>query len=205
MGRYTGPKAKLCRREGTNLFGSAKYTKILTKRNFAPGSQAGARTGKPSEFANQLREKQKLARMFGISAKQLETYFKKASRMPGVTSNHLLALIESRLDNVLYRAGFALTRMQARQSASHGHVMLNGKRVTIPSINIRPGDKIEIREKLKQSKLFEDVLKENAKYKAPSWLQADQKKLSIEILDLPGVDHFEQTLDTQKIVEFYSK
>ena len=205
MARYTGPKAKLCRREGVNLFGSAKYTKILTKKNYPPGMHGKSRMKKPSEYATQLREKQKLSRIFGISKKQLTNYYKKANSMQGATSDNLLLLIERRLDNLLFRSGLALTRMQARQFASHGLFMLNGKRVTIPSIQFKVGDKIEVRPRSKTSKVFELIQKENAKYRPPNWLNVDTKKLLVEVKDLPGRDNFEQAVDAQKIVEFYSK
>jgi small subunit ribosomal protein S4 len=205
MARYTGPKAKLCRREGENLFGSAKYTKILTKKNYAPGAHGKTRVGKSSEFASQLREKQKLARMFGLSLRQMTKYFDKASRAGGSSSVNLLSLIERRLDNAIYRAGLAMTRMQARQFASHGLLSVNGVRVTIPSIQLSPGDQIEVRQRSKQSKVFEDIRKENAKYNAPSWMNADRQKLTIEIKDIPAKEHFEQSVDAQKIVEFFSK
>jgi small subunit ribosomal protein S4 len=205
MSRYTGPKAKLCRREGMNIIGTAKYTKILTRKNYPPGSHGKRGLRKLSEYASQLREKQKLSRMFGLSRKQLTNYYKKANSMTGATSDNLLELIEKRLDNVIYRAGLALTRYQARQFASHGLFMVNGKRVTIPSIIVKAGDKIEVRPRSKTSKVFADIQKENAKYRPPSWLTVDVKKLLIDIKDVPTKDHFEQAIDAQKIVEFYSK
>lgn len=205
MARYTGPKAKICRREGINLFGTAKYTKILTKKNYPPGVHGKKGVRKMSEYASQLREKQKLTRIFGLSKKQLTNYYKKANSMAGATSDNLLTLIERRLDNTLFRAGFALTRQQARQFAGHGLFTINGKRVTIPSILVKVGDKIQVRSRTKNSKVFEGILKENTKYRPPSWLNVDQKNMLAEVKDTPARDHFEQAVDAQKIVEFYSK
>lgn len=205
MSRYTGPKAKLCRREGMNLFGSEKYTKILGKKPYAPGQHAKNKTGKPSEYSTQLREKQKLARMFGVNMRQLTRYYQEASRRTGSTSDNLLSLLETRLDNAIYRAGLAMTRFQSRQFASHGIFMVNGRRATVPSMAVSPGDVIEARPRAKNSKMFENILRDNAKYKAPSWLNSDMKNLKIEVKEVPKYEHFEKEIDAQKIVEFYSK
>ena len=203
--KYTGPKARLCRREGFNLFGSDKYQKIMGKRSSIPGVHGGKRQGKFTEYAKQLREKQKLKRMFGLSEKQFRRTFDLADRKPGVTGGNLLQLLEQRLDNVVYRAGFAITRMQARQFVSHGLFMLNGRRVDIPSIMVKEGDEIEVRPKSKKSPVFAGNLEANEKYKAPSWLAVNPKSLSIKIVALPSVEHCEQAVNPQMIVEFYSR
>ena len=203
--KYTGPKARLCRREGFNLFGSDKYQKIMGKRGTVPGVHGGKRQGKFTEYAKQLREKQKLKRMFGLSEKQFRRTFERAENMKGITGGNLLQLLEQRLDNVVYRAGFAITRMQARQFVSHGLFMLNGRRVDVPSIMAKEGDVIEIRAKSKKSPVFVKNLEENEKYNAPSWLSADTKAISIKVTGIPAPEHCEQAVVSQMIVEFYSR
>jgi len=200
--RYTGPKAKLCRRLGVNLFGTEKYTKILRRRQSKPGIH-GAKFSKKSEYGRQLDEKQKARFVFGLSEKKLSNYFKKASSQPGDTGQNLLRLFERRLDNVVYVSQFAETRMQARQMVSHGHFKLNGRRVDIPSILVRPGDKIELLPKLAKSSLYADL--DKLKDYSPKWLKVELKKLSVEVLALPEKDDLEKSIDSQLIVEFYSR
>ncbi len=203
--RYTGPKARLCRREGVNLFGSPKYQKILGKSPNIPGMHGAKRQGKLTEYAKQLREKQKAKRMFALSEKQFQNYFGKASRSKSVTGDALLELLERRLDNAVFRSGLAMTRMQARQFVSHGLLMLNGRRVDIPSIQVRPGDVIEVRASKKGSPVFKENKEELKDYVVPDWIKVDTSKLSIEVLKLPEVKHFEPLINTQPIVEFYSR
>jgi len=203
--RYLGPKARLCRRERVNLFGSTKYQKILQKRQNIPGMHGGKRMSKVSDFGKQLREKQKLKRIFGISEKQCKNTFLKASRSRGVAGENLLQLLERRIDNVIYRAGFAITRAQARQFVSHGLFLLNGRKVDIPSILVKIGDNIEIKPAKKSLSVFEKNKKIIEKYTPPSWLTADIKKFDIEIKELPAPDHCEQIVEPQMIVEFYSR
>ena len=202
--RYTGPKARLCRRNKTNLFGTSKYTKILEKRRNKPGMHGGKSSfGKLSEFGTQLNEKQKARILFGISEKQFRNYFIKASKMPGGTGENLLRLLELRIDNVIYVAQFAVTRMQSRQMASHGHFRLNGRRIDIPSILVRPGDKIELVDKMKNSHLYSGL--EKLKDYSPKWLKVDLKNAAIEVLSIPEKDELEKSIDSQLIVEFYSR
>lgn len=203
--RYTGPKARLCRREGVNLFGSDKYQKILARSGNIPGMHGDKRRSKMTEYGKQLREKQKAKRMFGLSEKQFRRSFDKASRMKGVTGFHLLQLLELRLDNVVYRAGFAMTRAQARQFVSHGLFTVNGRRVDVPSIQVRSGDVIEVRDSRRGSPVFRKNLDELQGYNAPDWLKSDTKKLQVEILNLPNETHFEALINPQMIVEFYSR
>ena len=200
--RYTGPKAKLCRRLGVNLFGTEKYTKILRNRQSKPGVH-GAKFTKKSEFGKQLDEKQKARYIFGVSEKQTSNYMKKAARQDGDTGENFLRLFERRLDNIIYVAQFAVTRPQARQMVSHGHFKLNGRRVDIPSIQVRPGDKIELIQKFASSPLYADL--DKLKDYAPKWLKVDLKKLSLEVLALPEKDDLEKSIDSQLIVEFYSR
>ncbi len=204
--RYTGPKTRLCRREGVNLFGSPKYQKLLARNQNIPGMHGAKRQGKMTEYAKQLREKQKAKRMFGLSEAQFKKYYDRASRSKDVTGDVLLQLLERRLDNVLYRAGFALTRMQGRQFSSHGIFRVNGKRINVPSCELKAGDVIEVRESKKGSPIFtknQEALGEA--HDVPSWLKADPKKLTIEILELPSTQHFESIIEPQLIVEFYSR
>jgi len=200
--RYTGPKARLCRRLGVNLFGTEKYTKIMRKRPSKPGVH-GAKFGKKGEYGKQLDEKQKVRFVFGLSEKQTGNYFKKAVSMPGDTGENFLRLLERRLDNVIYVSQFAVTRMQSRQMASHGHFKLNGRRVDIPSILVEPGDKIELVTKMANSELYKDL--DKLKDYAPKWLKVDLKKLSLEVLALPEKDDLEKSIDSQLIVEYYSR
>jgi len=206
MSRYTGPKARLCRREGINLFGRPKYDKILEKRPTPPGMQStGGRRSKRSGYAIQLREKQRLRQMFGLTERQFRGYFRRANQMKGHTADNLMRQLEMRLDNVLYRGGLALTRMQARQMASHGHFLVNGRRVNIPSYRVKVGDKIVIRPKLQNSKLYPHVLEENKGYSPARWLKVSTKDLALDVSAEPVSDDFEQIIDCQKIIEFYSR
>lgn len=203
MSRYTGPRARHCRRFGVNIYGSDKFDKILSKRGYPPGMHGQGRFKKKSEYAKQLAEKQKARFMYGLSEKQFRRYYKKADQSDAVTGEELLRLLERRLDNVLYRAGFATTRAQARQIASHGLLNFNGRRVTVPSIQVRVGDKIEVRKKNVNSPLFMHLKKE--KIKPPTWLSSDTKALTIEVIELPEEDELEKIIESQMIVEFYSK
>lgn len=206
--RYTGPKKKLCRREGINLFWTEKY-------DLDKGKRSVMRTRKSSEFWVQLRKKQTAKRMFGLSEKQFASYFAKAqkSTKTGTTGEKMLQLLELRLDNVVYRSGFARTRMQSRQFVSHAHFMVNNVKVTIPSISLKVWDVIELRAKLKESALYKSLFEElqefakDAKNKISSakWIDVDIKNLKITVKSLPERDDFEQIIDIQKIVEFYSK
>jgi len=204
--RYTGPKARQCRREGVNLFGSPKYQKILSRNPNIPGMHGGKRLGKMSEFAKQLREKQKAKRIFCLSEKQFKKYFQKAVAKKGIAGENLLRMLESRLDNILYRSGIALTRMQARQFVGHGLFHLNGRKVDIPSIEMQIGDTLSVKPSKSGLKIFAEnfvALGDNAEI--PSWLKVDRKKLSIEMVELPEQKHFESAIDPQPIVEFYSR
>ncbi len=203
--RYTGPKVRLCRREGKNLFGSEKYQKLLGRNPNIPGMHGGKRLGKVSEYGRQLRAKQCAKRIFGLSEKQFRKYFAKADAAKGVTGDVLLQSLETRLDNAIYRGGFAITRAQARQFASHGIFLLNGRRIDVPSAQVKPGDVIEVRPSRKTSPVFTKNLEELESYQVPSWLNADPKKLSIEVSSLPEAQHFEMLIEPQPIVEFYSR
>lgn len=205
MSRYTGPRAKHCRRLGVNIYGSDKFDKILSRRNYAPGVHGQTKMGKKSEYAKQLQEKQKARLMFGLTERQFQNTYAKAERSKGITGEELLRLLERRMDNVLYRAGFAKTRAQARQMINHGLFHLNGKRMTIPSCVVRIGDKVSLRSKNSESPLFIEVKNGKEKIKPPSWIKSDPKQLNIEILSMPERDELEHSIEEHLIVEFYSK
>ncbi len=204
MSRYTGPKGRLVRRFGADIFGTSKMTNLLEKRPHAPGMHGANRQGKPSEYKKQLLEKQKLRFAYGLTERQLRNYYKKATMKQEATGVALLKLVELRLDNAVFRAGFASTRAQARQMVAHGTWLLNGQRVTIPSIQVREGDKVEVRTKLKTSPLFATV-KDDKDFESARWIRSEQKELKFEVVALPETEDLDQLIDTQMIVEFYSK
>src|SRR5512143_2326525 len=176
MGRYTGPSCKQCRREGTKLF--LKGTKCFTekcpveRRPYAPGQhgQSTARRRKASEYAKQLREKQKIKRIYGVGEAQFRNTFEKVSTLPGITGHNLLAALESRLDNMVYRMGFAASRKAARQLIRHRHVEINGKTVDVPSFNVQPGQEIRMRQKSRELAIVGAALEQAARGATPSWL-----------------------------------
>lgn len=203
--KYTGPKAKRCRKHGVNIYGSDKYDRILQRKPYPPGKGPRDRRGKQSEYALQLLEKQKVRDTFGVSERQFRRYYKTAQTSKGATGTTILSLLETRLDNVLYRAGLALTRPQARQMVSHGLFCVNGRRVTTPSRHVKPGDAITVRERSAHSPLFSSVVAATEKYMPPSWLKVNPGTLHIEMQSIPAEEAFEQDLDIQKVVELYSR
>ena len=212
MARYTGPVCRLCRREGAKLFlkGDRCYSQkcAFTLRPNAPGQHGAGRHGKMSEYGTQLREKQKVRRLYGLVEKQFARLMNEATRaQEGLAGENLLKLLERRLDNVVYRSGFAVSRRAARQLVSHGHFELNGRRVDIPSIRVKAGDVITVRPKSTKSEYFtriDDVI--NNSVQGPlSWLKADSKKLKIEVTGLPKREEAEADINEQLIVEYYSR
>jgi small subunit ribosomal protein S4 len=205
MSRYTGPIVRKSRRYGAILFGNGKSKEnAFNKKKYAPGQHGRTGFRSLSEFGKQLHEKQKARFMFGITEKQFRKYYKKADNKDGITGHNLLVLLESRIDNVIYRAGFANSRRASRQMASHGLMELNGRRINVPSIEVKVGDVITVRPKLTKSPLFTEV-KETKKPVHPKWLEVDYGKLEIKVIALPDEDDLEQIIDSQLIVEFYSK
>lgn len=202
MARYTGPKFKLCRREGINLFGSRKYD--VEKRNYPPGQHGQMRKGKLSNYGVQLREKQKVKRVYGILEKQFRRYYEKAAQAKGVTGFTLLELLERRLDNTIFRLGFAITRMQARQFVNHGLIYVNGQRVNIPSFNVKPGDEIEIK-KAKIQAVIKEVLAQTKERIIPAWLTADNANFTGKVNGIPTREDVQFPIAEQLIVELYSK
>jgi small subunit ribosomal protein S4 len=200
--RYTGPKAKKARRLGMAF--TAKDAKILQKRSYAPG-QHGQGRARLSEYGLQLREKQKAKINYGVVEKQFRNLFQKALKQPGVTGDNLLKLLELRLDNVVYRLGFAESRAQARQIVNHGFFEVNGKKVDIPSYAVKVGDVVAMRS-VKQKKGYVEKLKEKLKNHRPQeWLQLDSTKYSGKVLSTPTPELIDNTINTQLIVEHYSR
>ena len=208
MARYTGPVCKLCRRESLKLFlkGERCFSDkcAFERRPYAPG-QHGQRRSKSSEYARHLREKQKVRRMYGILEKQFSLYFEKADRAKGVTGKNLLGLLEARIDNVVHRMGFANTRRQSRQLVRHNHVMVNGRRVNIPSFLVKKGDEITIRERSKKISFITEALEAKERQGFDSWIEVDKKNFKGVLKDIPDVQELQTQIEEQLIVEFYSR
>ena len=208
MARYTDSVCRLCRREGVKLYlkGDRCYSEkcSVDKRPFPPG-QHGQGRRRNSEYGQQLREKQKARRFYGVLEKQFEAYYDEATRRQGVTGENLLQLLESRLDNVVYRLGFAASRPEARQLVRHGHFLVNGRRVDIPSYMTKPGDVISVREKSQQIERIQALL-ENAEQKTIGpWLELDLSSKSGKIVRLPARDEIDTPVAEQMIIEHYSR
>ena len=208
MARYTGPVCKLCRREGLKLFlkGSKCATERCTfnERKNPPGPPPKRRP-KLSAFATQLREKQKVKRIYGVLEKPFRNYFSKAQRMSGIAGENLLILLERRLDNTLYRMGVASSRAQARNFISHGHVLVNDKKVDIPSFQVGIGDEITVLERLKAGLVEQNVELARGMGFIPDWIEADDKGMSAKIIKNPVRDNIDIAIKEQVIVELYSK
>lgn len=202
MGRYTGPKIRLSRKFGQAL--TPKAEKYLAKRNYRPG-QHGQNPQRVSEFGMQLREKQKAKAVYGILEKQFRRYYEKASKKGGVTGDALMQMLELRLDNVVFRLGFATTRPQARQLVNHGFFQVNGKKVNIPSYAVRVGDEIAVGETKKNSQYMKNLGPVLANAKPAEWVSLDAKNLSGKVLSVPSRDQLDQSINTQLIVEHYSR
>lgn len=205
MARYNGPVCRLCRREGTKLYlksdrcFSGKCA--LERRAYAPG-QHGQSRKKQSEYGLQLRAKQSVRRIYGILEKPFRNYFKEADRQKGITGENLLILLERRLDNVVFRLGFASSRAEARQLVRHGHFLLNGHKINIPSYLVKPGDEIIVREKSRDSVKFKEI---NENTTVPEWLTSKPKELYGKVEAFPSRDSITIPVDEQLIVELYSR
>ena len=208
MARYTGPACRLCRREGTKLFLKGDRCIngkcALEHRSTAPG-QHGAARGKVKEYGKQLREKQKTKRYYGVQEGQFKTYFKEADRVEGVTGENLLILLERRFDNVVYRMGMAESRREARQLVLHGHFRLNGKKATIPSMLLKKGDVITVREESRSSAKIKELIEGLDSRIAPKWLVVDKENAKATIENLPVREDIDFPFEEQLIVELYSK
>jgi len=205
MARYTGPKAKICRRFGENIFGTAKYDRILGKRKYPSGQHGRMMRRKVSDYGIHLKEKQKLRLTYCLMEKQFKNYFVKAAKATGVTGDNLMQLLERRLDNVVYRLGLATTRMQARQFVNHGHIMVNGKKVDIPSFLCKEGDIIEVRPKSRSIKMIVEALDSSESTSPYSWLTIDKENMRGSFDSIPAASEIPVTVDLRLIVEFYSK
>jgi small subunit ribosomal protein S4 len=208
MARYTGADCRRCRREGIKLFlkGDKCYMDKcpVEKRPFPPG-QAGKKRPRDSEYRVQLREKQKTKRIYGLLEKQFRGYYELATRQQGITGENLLRLLESRLDNVVYRLGFAKSRDEARQVVRHNHITVNGRRVNIPSYRVRPGDVVAVGEKSRDLLVIKTSLISSEKIEVPGWLEVDIEKLQGKVLSLPTREMIDAPVREQLIVELYSK
>jgi len=205
MARYTGPKARISRRLGTNIFGTAGETKALDKRPYPPGEHGRTRRrGNASEYLIQLQEKQKARFTYGLSEKQFRNLYAVAAREKGITGENLLRMLELRLDNVVFRAGFAASRNQSRQFVRHGHILVNGKRVTIPSYAVRKGDVVEIAPKAQKFIVLRHNL-DTLDRAVPMWLEAETSDFKATVRDLPLREQIDVPVREQLIVELYSK
>ncbi|MCS7011286.1 MAG: 30S ribosomal protein S4 [Anaerolineales bacterium] len=215
MAKYTGPACKLCRREGEKLFlkGERCYSPkcAFERRSFAPGQhgrtsgRSGSVTGRESDYARQLRAKQKARRIYGVYERQFRRYYEKALKARGVTGLVLLQILESRLDNVVYRLGFATSRAHARLLVTHGHFTVNGRRTDIPSMTLKVGDVVAVREGSRDAKYFKELPAFAESRLVPAWLSRDLKNLSGSVLRLPERSEIEGNLNEQLIVEYYSR
>lgn len=206
MARYIGPKCKLSRREGTDLYLKSGLRPLESKCNLeTPPGMQGAKRGRPSDYALQLREKQKLRRMYGVLEKQFRNYYKAAAAQKGSTGENLLSLLESRLDNVVYRMGFGSTRSEARQLVSHKSVMVDGKIVNIASYQVAPNQTISIREKSKKQARIADAVQLAAQRGAPPWIEVDTKKYEGVFKSVPDRSDLPAEINESLVVELYSK
>jgi small subunit ribosomal protein S4 len=209
MGRYIGPVCRLCRREGVKLYlkGERCYSPkcAMERRPYPPGQHGQRRARRPSDYAVRLREKQKLRRIYGISETQFRNLFEEASRKKGVTGTVLLGLLESRLDNVVYRLGFASSRRQARQMVRHGHITVNGRRVDLPTYRVKPGDEIAIAERSRNLTFIRENLEAMKGRKVGPWLSLDVEGMKGKFLRLPDREDLALPVNEQLVIEFYSR
>lgn len=201
MARYTGPSTKIARKFGEPIFGADKY---FEKRNYPPGQHGAAkkRARKTTDYGSQLKEKQKVKYMYGVLERQIRNTYERASRMAGQKGENLVILLESRLDNIVYRLGLAPTRAAARQLVSHRHITLNGSICNIPSVQVRQGDVIAVRERSKSLEVIHDSVASAVKY---SWLEFDAKTLVGKVLNIPVRAEIPELINEQLIVDLYSK
>ncbi len=207
MARYIGPKCKLARREGTDLFLKSPVRALETKCKLEqkPGQHGASRRARMSDYAMQLREKQKLRRIYGVLERQFRNYYKKAAQRKGSTGENLLQLLECRLDNVVYRMGFAVTRAQARQLVGHKAILVNGESVNIPSYQVNAGDVIALREKAKKQMRIQEALTVTQQIGLVEWVEVDNKKLEGVFKSVPERSDLAQDINEHLVVELYSK
>ncbi len=208
MARYRGSVCRLCRREVQKLYlkGDRCYSdKCAVERRSYPPGQHGQGRSKVSDYGLQLREKQKVKRMYGLAEKQFKLTYKRAAGMKGVTGHNLLLLLETRLDNVAYRLGFGSSRNQARQLVRHGHLSINGHRVNIPSAKVKVGDVVSVREKSKEVQMVKEAVEAVARRTVPAWLELDAKDMSGQVKAMPTREELTMPMQEQLIVELYSR
>jgi small subunit ribosomal protein S4 len=207
MARYLGPKCKLSRREGTDLFlkSGVKPLESKCKLEVPPGGIKGERRGRLSDYGVQLREKQKLRRMYGVLERQFRNYYKKATKVKGATGENLLRMLEARLDNVVYRMGFAATRAEARQLVGHRGIKVNEQILNIPSYQLKAGDKIAVRDRAKEQLRIKSALSIAAQVGFPEWVEVDDKNMQGTLKNLPERDEILPDINENLVVELYSK
>ena len=205
MAKSTIAKGKLVRKYGENIFGNPKYDRLLNRKPYSPGQHGQTRRAKLSNYGIQLREKQKIKFMYGLPEKQFKLTFQKADKMKGETGTNMLQLLESRLDNVVHRLGFAISRPAARQLVSHKHILLNDKCVNIPSLIVKPGDVVSIRNKSKKMDCVIDSMKNIKGDIDLAWLSLDKAKMSGTFISIPEREDMKLTVNEQLVVELYSK
>ena len=203
MARYRGPRARICRRLDFPVFESPKFSSI--RKNYPPGQHGDSRRSKLSNYGIQLREKQRIKYLYGVLEKQFRNYFKKAAKKDGPTGDNLLIMLESRLDNTIYRLGLASTRSAARQIVSHKHILINNKIVNIPSYNLSAGDIIKVRDKSKKNIVFQESMRRIQGDNPMPWLSLDKSKLEGGFEQLPERQQIEEPVNEQLVVELYSK
>jgi len=205
MAKNQVARGKLVRKYGTNIFGNPKYDKLLNRKSYSPGQHGQGRRGRLSNYGLQLKEKQKIKFMYGLLEKQFSNCFKKADKMKGETGTNLLQLLERRLDNVVFRLGFSPTRPSGRQLVNHGHFLVNGKKMNIPSALVKIGDVIQVREKSKKMDIILESVKRIKGDLDLPWLELDKAKMKGTVLDIPERDQIDQTINDRLVVELYSK
>jgi small subunit ribosomal protein S4 len=209
LANYTGSDCRICRRENVKLFlkGDRCYSDkcAFDRRSYPPGEHGERRGRKTSDYGIQLREKQKIKRIYGLSEKQFHLFFERADRQKGITGTNLLVALERRLDNVVYRLGFASSRSQARQMVQHSHFLVNGKKVNIPSFEVKVGDSVEVRERSRKMQLIQDSMDAVVRRGVPQWLDLEKENLKGMVKNLPVREDLTMPMQEQLVVELYSK
>lgn len=205
MGRYTGPIVKICRREGVNLVETPKVQKYMERRPYPPGEHGQRRRRRISDYGIRLREKQKLRFLYNMGEKQFLNLFGEAERREGSTGTVFLQLLEQRLDNVVYRMGIAHTRRQARQFVAHGHISVNGKRVTAPSYRVQPGDEVAVQERARKNAHIKVNVEERRRGKTPPWLDFDPENLKGVFKSVPSREDIVVPVNELQVIEYYSR
>jgi small subunit ribosomal protein S4 len=205
MAKLKTPKGKLVRKFGENIFGNPKYDRILNRKPYGPGQHGQSRRRRLSNYGTQLREKQKIKILYGVLEKQFRNYFKKADKMTGETGTNLMQLLEQRLDNIVYRLGFAPTRAAARQLVNHGHFLVNNRKVNIASLSVKPGDAIQVRARSKKIDLILDSMKRIKGDIDLPWLELDKAKMTGSMIAIPEREDIQVLVNEQMVVELYSK